>query len=448
MSASNIQAKPKKLLTKYSNPILAGILNRLGSGSFGVVHKICDDEIFKAVKIAFIKNHFDPITENTLISGINTIIRETALSSLVKNSEYVNTLDKVVIYNKSNEISLFSPLLSGNLTELMESDIQINPVKLAYDLLSGLQNIHEVGFLHNDVKPDNVLYYENSEGDICYRLTDLGLAYAPGNSRNHQDTTFNYKSPNYFRSGNGKIQTDLWSVAKILYIVIIGSNDEELHGSIDYDEYDIAGELEYNVFDVIDKLENFEIPDDYGLNYTIIEMFKESNNNAEHYLSFNIFDEYRNIGCNVENSDCVSDFNLTEEELKYTEIIDIVEQDLYSDISYPKIVNLTFNNTIEEIRNHVDISAIIVNKTNKLLSKYLTLKELDIDNLSETEIQVLTAVSLHIIIVLSESLYPFLLFGNYSKLSIFSDENSEYINNSIRAIFISMFVTLKGQFYI
>ena len=47
---------------------------------------------------------------------------------------------------------------------------RISPEPLA-DILSGLEQIHELGFVHRDLKPENVLYWQGQ-----WRLSDFGLA--------------------------------------------------------------------------------------------------------------------------------------------------------------------------------------------------------------------------------------------------------------------------------
>ena len=95
--------------------------------------------------------------------------------------------------------------------------------KIAHDILKGLSFIHSVGFLHADLKPENLLVQGEGEEQI-FKISDLGTACVIGDREFSYLQTSHYRSPDIIlqhRRWNEKI--DIWSLACILYECITGS---------------------------------------------------------------------------------------------------------------------------------------------------------------------------------------------------------------------------------
>ena len=73
------------------------------------------------------------------------------------------------------------PLAIGSLKDDIEFDrtLGANLKKSLFDILSGLEAIHNRGFYHRDLKPANVLKFKTDEGDISYKVSDFGMT-TPG----------------------------------------------------------------------------------------------------------------------------------------------------------------------------------------------------------------------------------------------------------------------------
>jgi serine/threonine-protein kinase len=87
-------------------------------------------------------------------------------------------------------------------------------------LLAGLQALHEHGFVHRDVKPENVLI---TEGDRPV-LLDYDLAVAIGDERDARSTagTPIYLSPEQARGEPAGPASDLYAIGVLLYRWLTG----------------------------------------------------------------------------------------------------------------------------------------------------------------------------------------------------------------------------------
>lgn len=115
----------------------------------------------------------------------------------------------------------------GTLRGLMESEGRLHPVhclKLAIDILKGLEHAHSRGIVHCDIKPENILLSVQSAGWTA-RISDFGIA------RLHQELAepqsgSNTGSPAYMAPerfyGQYSPTSDLYAVGILLYELLSG----------------------------------------------------------------------------------------------------------------------------------------------------------------------------------------------------------------------------------
>lgn len=191
------------------------LINKLGRGAFGIVWLAERTTSIATTKVA-LKVPLDDDVD------LEVVRQEAAL--WVQACGHPNILPIIEANIFDNRVVIVSECATGgSLTDWLKRHGGRAPsvesaVDMIYGILSGLEHLHSRYIIHRDLKPDNILL----QGDTP-RLADFGIARILKAS-NHSSITAGtpaYMSPEAFY-GKRNVQTDLWSVGVIFYLVLSG----------------------------------------------------------------------------------------------------------------------------------------------------------------------------------------------------------------------------------
>jgi hypothetical protein len=101
-------------------------------------------------------------------------------------------------------------------------------MRILLPLLDGLQAVHEAGFLHRDIKPSNLFIRDNGQPV----LLDFGSARVATGATTRTITSIltpGYAPlEQYSKDGNQGPWTDIYSLAAVLYRVVVGDNPPDV----------------------------------------------------------------------------------------------------------------------------------------------------------------------------------------------------------------------------
>lgn len=137
-------------------------LEKLGSGNFGTVYKVRNKVLDRVEALKIIKG----VTPNDYKKQL-----EAKVQHKLKHENIVEIFDA---YVRNNKLYICMEYLSGGTLEKKSKDEYLTVkkiIKYMIDCLYGLQHIHNNGFIHRDLKPNNILMKGNT-----VKLSDFGLA--------------------------------------------------------------------------------------------------------------------------------------------------------------------------------------------------------------------------------------------------------------------------------
>lgn len=257
--------RPRELDGEYS--LLCGVLSwcrgpMIGQGAFGSVYRaelkkprVGESRLttsFVAVKSA------DPLNDDSLL-------REKAVLDALQGCPHVlqtfgadttKTTNGIVLYNVLLEFasggSLADLIVKSNGHGLSESDVR----KHTKSMLVGLKHIHARGFVHCDLKPDNVLLVPTADG-FELKIADFGCAKRVNSCETLSwRGTPQYLAPECVNHGVQEASSDIWALGCTVLIMLTGKLPwDTISGSKEYE--DLLSQIgSESVPDIPDEMSN------------------------------------------------------------------------------------------------------------------------------------------------------------------------------------------------
>lgn len=193
------------------------ILEKLGQGGMGVVYKAEDTKLKRIVALKF-------LTQQAL-GGEEEKTRFIHEAQAAAALDHPNICTVYEIDESDEQTFIAMTYVDG---QSLSERIEVGPLKLenaldiAIQIAVGLQEAHERGIIHRDIKSANIMVTKNGQGKIM----DFGLAKRSGNTlvtrAGTMMGTVAYMSPEQARGETVDHRTDIWSLGVVFYEMING----------------------------------------------------------------------------------------------------------------------------------------------------------------------------------------------------------------------------------
>lgn len=130
----------------------------------------------------------------------------------------ISCISKIDIHG--NYYIIYNWYSAGDLFTLYEKNYDFTEdvfKKIATDILTALVYLNERKYVHNDIKPENILYDEKNN---VYKLIDYDLATVSGSTHDTLFGTECYISPEMYYNKITLPQSDVWTVGVTIYSLI------------------------------------------------------------------------------------------------------------------------------------------------------------------------------------------------------------------------------------
>jgi len=193
------------------------ISDKLGEGGMGVVYKAEDTKLRRTVALKFLSQQAWGGEEDK-----TRFIREAQAAAALEHSNICTTYE---IDEADGQTFIAMAYVDGQSLEEKIRRGPLNPDEardIAIQMAEGLQEAHENGIIHRDVKSANIMIDKKGQA----RIMDFGLAKLEGRTRLTQAATIMgtvaYMSPEQARGEPVDSRSDIWSLGVVFYEMLTG----------------------------------------------------------------------------------------------------------------------------------------------------------------------------------------------------------------------------------
>ena len=112
----------------------------------------------------------------------------------------------------TNKYALRMEQAVGDLDSMIKILTPAQRLTVVRDVMNGINNLHKAGYIHGDLKPDNILLFKNKDESITARIADLGKT-----EECDKDQTIRQKGNPRWADPSGRIslKSEEWSAAAL-----------------------------------------------------------------------------------------------------------------------------------------------------------------------------------------------------------------------------------------
>lgn len=201
------------------------VLKELGRGGFGIVELVEDENGDRFARKRFSVNQ--PMPDELIPNVRKRFVREADLQSGIAHRHIVPILHKSL---SGDDPWYLMPVAVKSLADEIEIDRRLNGdfKRALSDIISGLEELHEMEMFHRDLKPQNVLKFVDDETlEVFYSISDFGFVSLKDSKLSKLTYTGMKKGADYFTAPEmtkdlrkASAQADIYSLGCIIHEMV------------------------------------------------------------------------------------------------------------------------------------------------------------------------------------------------------------------------------------
>jgi len=231
------------------------VLGIIGKGDFGIVYRVRGERGRYRGKILALKVASNPYAIEYLWKEAQTLILINH-PNIISLQSYLYKKDKKELY------VLYELMDVGDLKEYIRERgplTEEEALKVLWHITSGLEFLHSRGYIHCDIKPENI-FGKRVLSSILWKLGDFGLMKIRGSvSIIDVKGTVGYIAPEVFR-GEIHRSSDIYSLGCLLHFMLSGKDPFEREDRKEKlmrnkrGEYEISVKASSEILDLLGRL--------------------------------------------------------------------------------------------------------------------------------------------------------------------------------------------------
>ncbi|XP_021346443.1 twitchin-like isoform X8 [Mizuhopecten yessoensis] len=192
------------------------ILEELGSGAFGVVHRCVEKKTGRVFVAKFINTPY-PLDKATVRNEINVMNQTHHPKLLTLHDAFEDKYEMILVLEFLAGGELFDRIAADDY-KMNEAEV-INYIRQVCD---GLRHMHENSIVHLDIKPENVMCETKKSTGV--KIIDFGLATKlnPDEKVKVTTATAEFAAPEIVDREHVGFYTDMWAVGVLAYVLLSG----------------------------------------------------------------------------------------------------------------------------------------------------------------------------------------------------------------------------------
>ena len=232
--------------TSRSQPRKIGqytVLAKLGEGAASMLYAVQNPKDKQVSALKYVEK-----TDEKSQRFLDQVEQEYAIGSKLDH-ESIRKIRKLIRHRKMLKVTAVSMIMELVDATTLDQQLPRNHSQAVYVFLQiakGLAHMHGRGYVHADMKPNNVLVDENG----TVKIIDLGQACAIGTKKKRIQGTPGYMAPEQAHRKEITPKTDIYNLGAMMYWILVGdviptamppknTTDSLVGGAVDIDKVEL-----------------------------------------------------------------------------------------------------------------------------------------------------------------------------------------------------------------